>query len=820
MRVEACPILKHEEKPDVAEPFFSLRPFAAGAADASPVTETTNDSHTKDEHESDRVNDGAHGTPAPLEKLPTKDPGWSMSLLAFHQQRYDYFLQAYFGYGVEQRAKCIRQAAQMCMIGLGLQKKSQPRSGDMVHAMRRFLRHSVLAVEGDAVFVKLVPKARLRWCDEGNDHFDDPRQWPNARCIALHYGLPSLTATSGACGPDASTKTLLGVKAEQELEDRKFPAATLIAVVATTPIEEGEAVRLCLRSYHRCLDEAMWYEQLFGPRRNEGSAGASSVTRGQKRFDMWPEGLAFFHGVGARHAGADPVAGFPFTLLDLAEAREIGEGQKGLFAAHPVPYATCFLYCGPAVATKVVEEGRVGAAVKNSTDAATATNAPNTASNSTNSTDAMAVVSASSVAASNPTTSASCDNGTVNNASNNSLDAEDELWSGIPIHDATYALGMGRHGICFGQGLMRYANHRYNISRFGNVELCSVILSVTSEFSALAAELERRRNLASRKRRTKSRNELRRVPNKSTSILNGKRADEVMSAKKRRYRPLVGRRIFLEEHSHFVTIPFFIATTDIEEGQQLLAWTYGEEYDARLERQVVCDGHLVPYADATVLDTRVPVGRWQCYKGDYRHGMGVSDIVWCRQPSLSGFRDPVDDLFVVLDMPSHGMGYLLLRPLTRGRIAQFQALLEPHHESLDELILLDVCESKALERCIIAHIDTVALLLVDIDYWTLKGVKRTPAASPLAWNSCGCGGGSSCLLRQVVVNAAALRATTRLVLESEHVRMTTANTRVLTGSVWPFLQGRDAAAGPCSRNGAARGSKSGPATTKEASCPL
>ncbi|RNF07185.1 hypothetical protein TraAM80_03557 [Trypanosoma rangeli] len=819
MRVEASPIAKSEEKPDVVDLFFSLRPSAAGA-EAASLTETVNHSSSNGGHESAEDNDGVHRTLTLPEAPATKGPGWSKSLLAFHQKRYDYFLQAYFGYGMEQRTKCIRQAAQMCMIGLGLQKKSQTRSGDMVHAMRRFLRHSVLAVEGDAVFVKLVQKARPRWCDEGNEHFDDPRHWPNARCIALHYGLPSLATKTGVCCPDANTETLLGVKPETELEDRKFPAATLMAVVATTPIEEGESVRLCLRSYNRCIDEALWYEELFGPRCNEGSAGAASVTRGQKRFDMWPEGLAFFHGVGSRHAGAHPVAGFPFTLLDLIETREIGEGQKGLFAAHPVPYATCFLYCGPAVATKVVEERRVGAAVKNSTITTAAAAADATTTTTTNSNDATTIVSASSALASNFTTTTSCDNMTTNNTNNSNSDNEDELWSGIPIHDATYALGLGQHGICFGQGLMRYANHRYNISRFGNVELCSVILSVTSEFSSLVAELERRRSSTSRKRRGKPRNSLRRRSNKSTSIINGKRGDDVMGAKRRRYRPLVGRRIFLEEHSHFVTVPFFIATTDIEEGQQLLAWTYGEEYDARLERQVVCDGNLVPYADAAVLDARVPVGRWQCYGGDYRHGMGVSDIVWCRQPSLNGFRDPVDDLFVVLDIPSHGIGYLLLRPLSRGSIAQAQALLEPHHKAMDEMILLDVCESKTLEQCIITHIDTVALLLVDMDYWTLKDAKRTPTSSPLAWNSCGCGGGSSCVIRHVVVDGTALRAATRLVLESKHVLTTTTNMRVLTGSVWPFLQGCDSATRPCGRKGMARDSKNRSVTSNGASYPL
>ncbi|EKF30279.1 hypothetical protein MOQ_005915 [Trypanosoma cruzi marinkellei] len=706
-----------------------------------------------------------------------------MSLTAFHQQRYDYFLQAYFGYGAEQRLKCIRQAAQMCMIGVGIPKKNQTRNGDKVHAMRSFLRHSVLAVEGDAVFVKLVRKARLRWCDEENIHFDNPRHWPNARCIAIHYDLPSLSTRTGSCRSAVDTENSVGVKVEPELKEKKFPPATLIAVVATTPIEEGESVRLCLRSYHRCLDEATWYEQLFGSRFNEGNAEKSSVTRGEKRFDMWPEGLAFFHGVGSRHAGTEPVAGFPFTLLELAEAREIGKGEKGLFAAHPVPYATCFLYAGPAVATKVVEEKRVGAAVKNG-------------NTSNSNTPAVAVAPASSDINNSSTTTTTCpDNLNTDNINSGSIDDEDDdMLNEIPIHDATYALGLGRHGMCFGQGLMRYANHRYNISKFGNVELCSVMLSVTSEFSSLTAELERRRNSALRRRRNPG-GALGQKPKNSNLISKAKQGVKAMGAKKRRHRSLTGRRIFLEEHSHFVTIPFFIATTDIVEGQQLLAWTYGEEYDARLERQVVCDGNLVPYADAVVLDTRIPVGRWQSYKGDYRHGMGVSDIVWFRHFSSNGLHDPVDELYIILEMPSHGMGYLLLRPLVRSRSAQRQELLEPYQGSSDEMILLDVCESKVLEQCIIAHMDTVALLLVDMDYWSLRIAKRTPTPSPLAWSSCICGGGSSCLIRHVVVNGTSLRAATRLVVESEHNFTTKTRVEILSGSVWPFLHGCGGAAG-------------------------
>ncbi|KEG13786.1 hypothetical protein DQ04_00791160 [Trypanosoma grayi] len=772
MQVEARHAVKCEAEPDTVS--LSLPPVTEPAVEVvgcMPMLKTTTTSSSSN----DSVNNdefGASNTPRATGEDARKRPP---TLVAYHQQRYDRFVQAYFGYGAEQRAKCVRQASQLCMIGLGLQKKCQGRNTDAVHAMRLFLRHSVLAVEGDAVFVKLVQRARPLWGEEEDHHFDDPRQWPNARCIALHYGLPSAPT---------------GVEKQQQ----QFPQTTLMAVVATTPIEEGEAVRLCLRSYHRCLDEAAWYEQLVGAHGvNEGEV-AGTVTRGRKRFDMWPEGLAFYHGVGSRHAGMEPVVGFPFTLLDLAEATMIGEGEKGLFAAHPVPYATCFLYSGPVVATKVVEARRECIAVGGTSLVA----------------DITCTTSGTNTTTTN-TTSASA-------PSAGSVSTDEILTSDISIDDATYALGLGRHGLCFGQGLMRYANHRYNLSNFGNVELCSVMLSVTSEFSSLAAELERRRNGATRARkRTKRRGAPRRRPDKSCP-LDARTGDNdaVVFVKKRRYRPLVGRRIFLEEHSHFVTIPFFIATTDIEVGQQLLAWTYGEEYDARLERQVVCDGHLVPYANAAVLDARRPTGRWQRYKGDYRHGMGAGDIVWCPQPGLGVHQDPTEELFVIMEMPPRRADYVLLRSIARSH-AYHQALHRCGGSTDDEMLLFEVCEAKALERCVIAHTDSVALLLGDMDYWTVREPKRTTTPPPLAGKDCSCGGGPSCVIHHIVVNATALRVAARLVLESECGAAVA--TTLLSGRVWPFLCECDGVTGRSGRKVAVRRGKKRE-TAREVTSPL
>ncbi|KAH9601464.1 hypothetical protein LSM04_002231 [Trypanosoma melophagium] len=766
MRVEVHPRIKVETKPEDIDLLPSLKPIVE-VKSIEPFSETLSKSNGSDSCNNADNSDLS----TPFVAKEGEEGKGTTTLWAFHQQRYDQFLKAYFGYNAEQRSKCVRQASQICVIGLVLQKKNPNRNIDTVRAVRRFLRHSVLAVEGDAAFVRLVQRARSLWGeDDGSDCIQDPLQWPNARCIALHYGFPSTALTPGeeeSCHDDGSAPSSSNTAGMEER--MKFPLATLMAVVATTPIEEGESVRLCLRSYHRCLDEATWYEEQFG-RRNH-----NDVVRGVKRFDMWPPGLAFYHGVGARHAGTEPLAGFPFTLLDLAPATAIGEGEKGLFAAHPVPYATCFLYCGPAVATKVVEARRQRLAVGCDDIASSAL--------------AKGSNSSSSLSTATNTT-------TITNSVSNSKNEGDELVpEDISVDDATYALGLGRHGLCFGQGLMRYANHRYNLSNYGNVELCSVMLSVTSEFSPLAAALEKRRNGGTRAKRKTRKALPQRKLEKPQKLGNTESKNRGLIVKKKRYKPLAGRRVFLEEHSHFVTIPFFIATTDIEEGQQLLAWTYGDEYDARLERYAVCDGSIVPYTHAVVLDTRTPVGRWQRYKGDYRHGMAVGDIVWCPGFSLGVASvnpvDPIDELFVIVEMQRQNLGYLLLRPLTRSGASHHEFLLHPNEINNDKMLVLDVCTVKTLERCVIAHVDTVGLLLEDIDYRTLQEAKRSSALSssvsspPFTGKGNSCSGELSSSSCHILVDSAALQEATKLVFDS--VQVETATSRLLSGRVWPFL---------------------------------
>lgn len=53
-----------------------------------------------------------------------------------------------------------------------------------------------------------------------------------------------------------------------------------------------------------------------------------------------------------------------------------------------------------------------------------------------------------------------------------------------------------------------------------------------------------------------------------------------------------------------LTIPFFLTTTDIYAGHSFLAWTYGEDYDAKLERIAVADNQIVPYCDSVLLNSR------------------------------------------------------------------------------------------------------------------------------------------------------------------------------------------------------------------------
>nr|CCC92898.1 conserved hypothetical protein [Trypanosoma congolense IL3000] len=691
------------------------------AADDTDISFSSDTQQSHDDSYSVRDFESTSGCPADtFSDIRGETPARIQSLREFHQKRYDRFLQSYFGFDRKKRDNCLCDASKMSMRSIksamsGKRCNLPVASGDI-------LRHTVVAVEGDACFHRMVLSARTLWGDEGDVPIDQPRSWPNARCIAIHYGLPQSSSGNG----------------------ERFPRATLLAIMATTPVKAGVPIQVCLRSYERCVDEAAWYEQNFGSRCIENQEPAN-VAYGQKYFSEWPSNLSYYHSAGARHAGGEPVAGFPFTLLDMKETPELGKGQNGLFAAHPVPYATCFLYSGPTITRKDLEmlQGK----------SANGTSWPSSLH------------------------SADRDDDEVGGGSDYSS-------LGLPHNfnpnDATYALGLGSHTICFGQGLMRYANHRYNLSKFGNIELSTLVLTIESELSPWSKECSE-----AKKHQGHPRKWTRRGANRGKERVEMRSScpNFMMKTEKRFKNSLaMGRRLLLEKESHLVIIPFFIVTTDIEPGHQLLAWSYGDEYDAQLERKVVCEDHLVPYCHAKLLDSRIQLDQRQPYGGHYRYGIGVGDVVWCRRPSLKGARDPVDDLFVVVETLPERVGYLLISSLVRCEVHwELQGL--SHNEIDAEVSFFHVCRRIPAERCVIAHSDVVALLLADQDYMILS--EEPTNASSYACKGCNCGD-QFCSMSHIRVNATALRRATQLVVQN--VRWDAADMVLLCGGLWDLLK--------------------------------
>ena len=752
-------------------------------------------------------------------ETPTALPTPTQTRAAFHTSRYGAFIKAYLGLSDAAVRQAERRGRGICMIGVrrvpkygkGVSAASpisysfgsprqmptckgiptgtesnhpfryvRPSNADPVRTQRVFLRHSVLAVEGDAVFCQLIDRAEMLYAVEqqrldsavaayaarhesqsgdqaaaaaveekeeegkqrksapaldkdhqrGGDRRDkheqhveavmypqfrklprvsEPYLRPNARCIALHYGLPD--RKSGKTEENSNSNS-------SSSGASPFPRATLIAVVSTTRLEENAEIYISLDSYYRCLDEVSWYRRCYRQLNarygcstflgasssssptttptatattgveeisntgggNGGGDGDGDIYSGVKRFTAWPAKLAFYHGVGRRHASSAAEAAFPFTLVELGAAPELGEGQKGVVASSWLPYGTCLLYCGPSVATRKVEKlvttARLGSGHAHSHDSPKPTEARRSL---------KGLESAMTHWSSKGLHDATQPGDAVKPQQYGGEEEEDLSF----VVDDTYALGLGRHGVCFGQGLTRYINHRYNTSRFGNVELCSVMLSVPSEFGAGAAGEDGQRsfvtsafpppppqqqqqqqqqqkdarkaattlaaaNLPSDPSLTEEENhQIRAIAKKQygrNSGGGGAAADGHNRGKRRAQHRHRAPRFFLEEKSFFVTVPFFLVTTDIPPGAPLLAWTYGEDYDAKLERQAVADGHVVPYADAVVLNRRLappspcPLPsrtaaplmrrRFQRYTGDYRFAVGVGDVVWRRRPLL------------------------------------------------------------------------------------------------------------------------------------------------------------------------------------------
>lgn len=390
-------------------------------------------------------------------------------------------------------------------------------------------------------------------------------------------------------------------------ERAQHPRAVLLAIVTTSPVEKGEVIRLSYSSYCRCMEEGAWYETRYGMEQpsvfmnsppsfsssatfqrslsplssplalpisesstatdaaypppltssrwtHRGKEGVEAteeeeqplligrVTDGVRYFPLWPSHLSYYHSHGRRGMGCVPQASFPFTLLELKHCHEIGRGELGVYAAAAIPYGTCFLYGGPIATTSQIENWMAKHHPLRSPAGKRASNTKT------------------------PT------------HTKEKTGEEEEEEEGEPFAEDTYALALGEgnhEGMCFGQGLARYINHRYNLSPFGNVELCSLSLSMLHvrydqyPYSNLAKE-----------------NTTTTVSRSGTSTRRGGHASSTSS------------------RSQPISIPFFMATTDITPGSQLLAWTYGEDYDARLERLAITGHALVPFMDAEELNQR------------------------------------------------------------------------------------------------------------------------------------------------------------------------------------------------------------------------
>jgi hypothetical protein len=915
-------------------------------APASPTPSPAPRSNTDDSSSTESVLwPFAH--PPPPEALPAPH----QTRAAFHTKRYGAFIKAYLGLSDAEVRQAERRGRGICMIGVRKVTRynkgticspnsfsfastrqmptckevpsdllSHPfrflRSGnaDPVRTQRVFLRHSVLAVEGDAVFCQLIDRAETLYAVEqqrldraaaaaaaagslgspsrrldsdeevkeeevGSEsgtkqqqqrcsinapsapvmypqfrklpRVSEPYLRPNARCIALHYGLPDCptTATTTADGHEKSC----------------FPRATLIAVVSTTRLEENAEIYVSMDSYYRCLDEVGWYRRCYShlnarygcsdtlspPHTDVPSVcGVGDVYTGVKRFPTWPPALPYYHGVGRRHASDAAEGAFPFTLVDLDAAPELGEGQKGVVASLWIPYGTCLLYCGPSVATRKVEKLVTKRLLIGQTH--------------------------------------SCD--PANGDGHDGIGEEEEEDLSFAMDD-TYALGLGRHGVCFGQGLTRYINHRYNTARFGNVELCSVMLSVPSEFGAGAHRgsppktgVAATTHLSSDPSLTDNENhQLRTSVRKQQGRRSGGGSGrggvnvivEGTSAAfppppqrgKRKAQPQHRRppRFYLEEKSFFVTVPFFLATTDIPPGASLLAWTYGEDYDARLERHAVADGHIVPYADAAVLNRRLtrppPACRFQRYSGDYRFAVGVGDVVWRRRPFLASPLNPQasawtgagaeqrvplpeEDLFVVVQTQQGSVEQVLLQLLTRvdleeGELEELlrgQCLIDyvsPHTSSFavstaahaerpqssgrgkrqpstqhrapawsvhwavfqlpdsaiaSEGSTLPLARAEdALRRCVVATVESVGLLLPDVDYSVVQTQRPEKKGKTRKGVDGGSGGPRLTLdsSHRIIVNLDDLHHATHLVRTD--AQRATAVPALLNGLLWPLF---------------------------------
>lgn len=603
---------------------------------AAPSSDSEDENGIPEQH---RFSTSAAGSPSSKSEAGSR--------IKLHMERYMAFVQRYFGLDESTALREARYVRTTCVSSVRLQtltsKASRKKCFNRSQTVRVISsvplpRHSAISVEGDYLFSRLIGRAEFlsvaaRYIESGGKQAVVPPSVrlsdvvgfaerfkgsptsilsPNARCIALHYGFPA--------------EKLNNVSEDEQCvrERRKHPFASLIAIVTSGRIEKGTEIVVSMPSYFRCLDELGWYKHRYG----RWSPVLPIPVDGVKHFKQWPAQLNYYHGVGHRHCSIVPQASYPFTLVELKETPEIGPNQLGLYASAYIPHGTCFIYGGSVATVSQVQHWLRGG--------------PSTARSSVSSSEEK-------------------------KESGEGGEEEDASPLREDLSDDTYALGLDNNCMCYGQGLSRYINHRYNLSPFGNVELCSIaipMLSFRYYRSAAGMNDERTR----RKKSSKNADQASRVQRSARGIQSST------------------RYLSSEKGGAVVTVPFFITTTDIQPHSQLLSWTYGEEYDAKLERTAVADGEIVPYADAEVLNVRcvLPPGdsaTYRCvqrYWGDYRYALRVGDIVWCRRTKAGAQSCPEEDLHIVLEMQRESPEYALLAPLIRRHptVKEWEQLLD------------------------------------------------------------------------------------------------------------------------------------------------
>jgi hypothetical protein len=134
--------------------------------------------------------------------------------------------------------------------------------------------------------------------------------------------------------------------------------------------------------------------------------------------------------------------------------------------------------------------------------------------------------------------------------------------------DRTYEFGISATVSILGGNVARCVNHRYNVAAFGNVQFLTVTLPTDVHTKPTAGgTLGRRVRGPGPKKRTND-------------------AAPIVSACN--------------------TVPVFLCSSDVVKGESVTATSYGEGYDAKLEREVCCGGRAFTGHEAFALRTLAP----------------------------------------------------------------------------------------------------------------------------------------------------------------------------------------------------------------------